>query len=68
MPASNTIAGGTSDLSGGFNLPTKILDNDLLSPYYQASDCFVGQKFSSLLQAYLVDYVISISGDQAVYS
>lgn len=69
MPATPAIVGGGSnDLKGGFNLPVKILERDLMSETAQAHLCFVEQKFSAMLQAYLVDYVISINGPNAVYA
>lgn len=63
-----TVGAGSQDLRSGFNIPTKILENNLLSVTSQAHLCFVEQKFSASLQAFLVDYVISISGEQSVYS
>lgn len=66
--SSPIVGGGTNDLQGGFNLPVKILEKDLMSETSQAHMCFVQQKFSAMLQAYMVDYVISINGPNAVYA
>jgi len=64
----DAIGTGTSELGGGFHLPTKILENNLLSETSEAHLCFVEQKLSATLQAFLLDYVISISGKHSVYS
>jgi hypothetical protein len=40
------IGQGTRDLGGGFHLPTKILENNLLSETSEAHECFVGQQIS----------------------
>lgn len=64
----DSIAGGSTDLHGGFNLPTKILENNKLSDTSEAYLCFTEQRLSANLQAFLIDYVISISGAQSVYS
>jgi hypothetical protein len=62
------IGQGTTDLGDGFHIPTKILENNMLSETSQAHLCFTEQKFSATLQAFLLDYVISISGNQSVYA
>ena len=48
-----------SDLSGVrlFDVPTHIINRDLLSDTSMAEDCFVNQRFSNKLQVYLVNYV-----------
>jgi hypothetical protein len=49
------------------NIPTNIYQAGLLSDTSWADDCFVGQKFSQKLQAYLVGYVGSIYSQYSVY-
>jgi hypothetical protein len=51
----------------GSYIPTKILEQDLLSDTNNAYDCFVYRRFSSDLQAFLVGYVMSVNGYRAVY-
>ena len=51
----------------GNNVPTKIISEGLMSDTSNAVDCFTRQRFSGDLQAYLVNYVISISGYYSVY-
>ena len=48
------------------NIPSAITQAKLLSTTSLASDCFVSQKFSNKLQAYLIGYVNSIFSDHPV--
>lgn len=48
-------------------VPTKILEEDLLSKTSLAHECFTQQKFSAELQAFLVGYVVTISGYYSIY-
>lgn len=49
------------------NIPSAITNAKLMSTTSLAPDCFVGQKFSNKLQAYLIGYVNSIYSDYSVY-
>lgn len=53
---------------GGLFVPTKILENDLASSTSEAYECFVNQAFCVNLQAYLTNYVSSVSSEYSVYS
>ena len=48
-------------------IPTNILDGKLMSDTSVAADCFVYQRFSNRLQAYLIDYTNKIYGDYPRY-
>ena len=50
-----------------FNVPSNIIQKGDLSDTSHAYDCFTQQKFSRTLQYYLVNYVVSISGNYSVY-
>ena len=62
-----SLGNNANDIPKGMFVPTKILENGTLSPSSEAYFCFVGQKFSANLQAYLINYVISISDSYSVY-
>ena len=53
-------------LSRGNLIPTKIISAGLMSTTAEAADCFVNQQFSNVLQAYMINYVISVSGYYSV--
>lgn len=64
-----------ADVTPGVNIPTKILQNDMLSSdptgKYAGSEaafCFTQQAFSANLQTFMISYVMSISGLYPVYS
>lgn len=48
-------------------IPSAILESGLMSTTSKASDCFVNQKFSAKLQAFLIGYVSSIYSYYSVY-
>ena len=52
---------------GGTNLPTAIVNANLLSNTARAADCFIQQKFSNKLQAFLVGYVNLTYSQYAIY-
>ena len=54
-------------LERGFYVPTSIATQGLISGTNSAYDCFTGQAFSSKLQMFLINYVVSVSGYYAVY-
>lgn len=58
----------SSDGALGFILPESLMRQDLMSPTSEAIACFAGQKFSSKLQAYMINYVISISSHYPLYA
>jgi hypothetical protein len=69
------MAGEQVNTDPGLNIPTKILQNDLLSTdpngAYQGSEaafCFVHQGFSANLQVFMIHYVMSTTGLHSVYS
>jgi hypothetical protein len=58
----------STQVTRGSLVPTKILENSMLSETSEACDCFVDQQFSANLQTFLINYVVSISGNYSVYS
>lgn len=56
-----------SGLSRAFDIPSNIISTDLLSDTSNARVCFTNQKFSAQLQAFMVNYVLSVSGYYSVY-
>lgn len=68
MANANFFAGNAvNGAERGSYIPTKILEQDLLSDTNNAYDCFVYRRFSSDLQAYLIGYVMSVNGMRSVY-
>lgn len=57
----------TSNLPRSSSIPGGIIQQGLISTTSLASDCFVKQKFSGKLQAYLIGYVNSIYSYYSVY-
>lgn len=57
----------TTGMTRGNLIPTKILEKDVLSDTSEAYQCLVDQKPSLKLQAYLINYVISVSSPYSVY-
>ena len=47
-------------------LPTNLMKAGILSSTSSAPECFINQRFSSKLQAFLIDYVNSISSDYSI--
>ena len=62
---------GHGETQGGLprsvNIPTNIYQANLMSNTSWADDCFIMQKFSNRLQAYMIGYVNAIYSDYAVY-
>jgi hypothetical protein len=56
-----------SGLPRSSNLPSAIIENDLLSETCLAKDCFTDQRFSNKLQAFMVGYVNSILSNYSVH-
>lgn len=56
-----------SGLPRSSNIPSAIIDNELLSNTSAAAECFIDQRFSSKLQAYLIGYVNTIYSNYSVY-
>lgn len=56
-----------STLVSGYNIPTSIVNQKLLSTTAVASDCFTKQAFSNILQMFLINYVVSTSGYYSIY-
>lgn len=48
-------------------ISTNIISQGLLSDNSHAYDCFAKQQFSAKLQAFLIQYVLSISSYYSVY-
>lgn len=48
-------------------VPSNIVNQDILSRTSVAGECFIYQRFSSRLQAYLVDYVNKSYGDFPIF-
>lgn len=57
----------SSRMGPSVRVPTRILDKGLLSTTDHAHDCYVYQQFSSTLQSYMINYVLSVSSYQSVY-
>ena len=66
--ASYTFSNASSKMSQSLAIPTKIVEQKLLSDTSDAYKCFVQQKFSAELQAYMINYVTTISGLYSVYA
>lgn len=49
-------------------IPTSIVSQNIISDTSEAYLCFAHQKFSAKLQAYMINYVISVSSSYSVYS
>lgn len=62
------LGDSSSNVERGRFIPTKIMEQNLLSETSEACECFVEQKFSADLQSFLINYVISISGLYSVYA
>jgi hypothetical protein len=62
--AAGEVQGGLPRTS---NIPMNIVQNGLMSGTARASDCFISQKFSYNLQAFLIGYVGSIYSDYSIY-
>lgn len=58
----------TLEQDRGNLVPTKIMEQNLMSSTSEAYKCFVNQQFSANLQAYMINYVISISGLESIYA
>jgi hypothetical protein len=54
-------------ITRGELVPTKIIAEGLLSETSEAHECFTNQKFSGNLQAFMVNYVVTISGYYSIY-
>lgn len=48
-------------------VPTGIVFSGLMSETNSAYGCFTKQKFSSDLQAFLINYVVTVSSYQSIY-
>ncbi len=48
-------------------LPTNVRESGLMSDTSSAPECFVNQRFSAKLQAFLISYVNSSTSDYAIY-
>lgn len=62
------LGDSSSNVERGRFIPTKIMEQKLLSDTSEAWECFVQQKFSADLQSYMINYVISVSGLYSVYA
>lgn len=47
-------------------IPTNLLQKGVLSDTSSAPECFVNQRFSAKLQAYLVAYVNAVAGNRPI--
>lgn len=52
----------------GFILPESLMRQGLMSDTSEAVSCFVEQRFSNKLQAYLINYVVSVSSHYPIYA
>jgi len=49
-------------------LPTNIRESGLLSDTSQATECFINQRFSAQLQAFMVAYTNSVYSNYPIYA
>jgi hypothetical protein len=49
-------------------IPTNIRTSGIMSDTSSAGECFINQRFSAKLQAFMISYVNSIASNYAVYS
>jgi hypothetical protein len=56
-----------SGMPRGSEIPSAIIDNKLMSDTSLAEDCFIKQRFSNKLQAYMIGYVNTIYSNYSVY-
>jgi hypothetical protein len=54
-------------LDRGSFIPTNIMRTGLLSTNTSAYTCFTKQRFSANLQAFLINYIVTVSAYQAIY-
>jgi hypothetical protein len=69
------LGNSAANIQRGVFVPTKILEDDLLSKGLQprssgseAWECFTQQRFSANLQAFLINYTISVNSPYSVYT
>ncbi len=62
------LGDSSSNVERGLFIPTKIMEQNLLSDTSEACECFVEQRFSADLQSFMINYVISVSGLYSVYA
>jgi len=74
MSIASTLTDGFAALGetkGGLprsvNIPSNIAQSGIMSDTSWADDCFIYQKFSSRLQAYMIGYVNAIYSNYSVY-
>lgn len=48
-------------------VPTNLLFPGVMSDTSSAPNCFINQRFSNKLQAFLISYADSVAGDYSVY-
>ena len=68
MAVEINVVNNPNQISRGLFIPTKIMENGNMSATSEANRCFVSQKFSANLQAFMVNYVISVASQYSVYS
>ena len=49
-------------------VPTNIASSGLLSTTSSAPECFVNQRFSAQLQAFMVSYVVMVNSNYAIHA
>jgi hypothetical protein len=64
----NFIFQTTPNRELGEFIPTSLIQQNLMSGTSEAISCFVGHGFSNKLQAYLVNYVASVSSYYSIYA
>ena len=52
----------------GFIIPESVIRQNLLAQNSEAWNCFTQQQFSAKLQAYMINYVISVSSYYPLYA
>lgn len=66
-----SITNTTPLYSNGANrsaaVPSNIKDKGLLSNTGIAYECYANQKFSNMLQAYLINYVMNVNSSYSVF-
>lgn len=62
---SNSAYGGSPQVS---SIPSNLRANGVMSDTSSAPECFINQRFSAKLQAFLIGYVGSIYSNYPVYA
>lgn len=65
---STPASDGYTTAPRALNIPTNLRAPGVMSDTSLAVECFVGQRFSAKLQAYLISYNQSVYSDHPIYA